>query len=266
MPKRSWLGQLQADLEHVVQYCPAVKVVLSAPCPVTALLEAVSHDRTWWKRQIRQATRMCQDDLDAWQSQQTIVVEAPTPAMPDVIQEQAAFVCPKCSARFPLRKHLGVHMARSHALVAPARMYAPGPVCITCLRFCHTLPRAQQHLRTSKACLLRACDLMPPMSLSDIREAEAADKARARMLRKGDWQLYAAAPPAIPACGPPQPTRAELRSLLQEDMPLSLLADPPQDPALVTWVRSEASFTTKEPTRTGTSSFWHDRVRKNSQC
>ena len=261
-PQRSWLGQLKQDLEHVLQYCPGVKVVLGAPCPITALLEAVEHDRTWWQRQVKKAIQICLKDLDTWK--RASPPETADPIAPSVPPAQDLFVCPLCPAAFPLRKHLGVHMARSHALVAPARLYAVTPTCVACLRYCHTLPRLQQHLKVAKPCLLRACDLMAPMTLAEVKEVEAADKAKVKALKKGDWQQYTAAPPALQALGPAQPSRAELRAYLQDDMPLTLLYDPPQDDNLVAWVRAEAGFTTKEPARTGTCSFWHHRVGQAS--
>ena len=105
---------------------------------------------------------------------------------------------------------------------------------------------------------------MPPLTLPQVREAEAAENAVRRKLKHGGWQHYAAAPPILPVFGPVQPTRSELRGYLGEDAPLSLLTDPPMDLDLVTWVRQEASYTTSEPARTGPVSFWHKRV--NALC
>ncbi|CAE7679227.1 hypothetical protein AK812_SmicGene11435 [Symbiodinium microadriaticum] len=147
-----------------------------------------------------------------------------------------------------------------HGLVAPARLYAPQPFCIACLRHFHTLPRAQAHLKSSKKCLLRASHLMPPLTITQVKEAEAEDKLLTRKLKHGNWQLFSAAPPILPVYGPVQPTREELRNFLGDEAPLSLLQDPPADLDLVTWVRREAGFTTVEPVRVKAVSFWHKRI------
>ena len=271
-PTRSWLGQLVGDLRHVGMYCQGARTVLTAPCPVRALLEAICDDHTWWQRQIRAAIRICLRDLEAWHNAHAGSTPLPAPSEPPAPSPDEAvahdpdpdadpcFACPLCDATFPLRKHLGVHLARRHGLVAPARLYAPQPFCIACLRHFHTLPRAQAHLKSSKKCLLRASHLMPPLTITQVKEAEAEDKLLTRKLKHGNWQLFSAAPPILPVYGPVQPTREELRNFLGDEAPLSLLQDPPADLDLVTWVRREAGFTTVEPVRVKAVSFWHKRI------
>ncbi|CAE7236988.1 CFDP2 [Symbiodinium sp. KB8] len=262
-PNKSWLGQLAADIQHVVLYCPGVKTIAEAPCPVRALLEAMTEDRTWWRRQIQAAIRQCLADLDTWVQQSSPA--APVRHEPSPNPEgDKPFGCPFCNVKFPLRKHLGVHLARSHGMLAPARLFMPTPVCTVCLRYFHTLPRVQRHLRGSKTCLLRASHLLSPMSLVDIKTAEAEDGGRLRKLRHGNWQVYSAAPPALSVYGPAQPTRSELRDWLAEDAPLSLLVDPPHDPSFLEWIRAEASVTTQEPPRCTAVSFWRKRVSFHS--
>ena len=239
-PTHSWLGQLHDD-------------------PVRALLEVMIDDRTWWKRQVQAAIRICLSDVDRWVQgvPPAGASAAPTASAPTELMD---FPCPFCSAQFPLRKHLGAHMARRHGMVAPARLYMPQPTCVVCLRHYHTLPRVQRHLRGSKACLLRASLLMPPMSIAEVKEVEAADVTRAKKLRRGSWQLYTAALPVLPVYGPSQPTRAELRAHLDDEAPLSLLADPPVDPGFLAWIQAEAGFTTREPQRGSSASFWQQRI------
>ena len=93
-----------------------------------------------------------------------------------------------------------------------------------------------------------------------IAEAEAAEAKRAKNLRAGHWQEYFAAPPVLPSAGPAQPTRDELRQLLDDDAPLSLLADPPANTALLCWALEEASYRTREPPRAAATCFWHRRI------
>ena len=232
-PAKSWLGQLVVDIRHVAMYCTGARTLTMAPCPIRALLDAIMDDRTWWRRQVQAAIRQCLADLDAW-AQRSVSLAVSPAASPEEGPDRP-YVCLFCEARFPLRKHLGVHYARRHGLAAPARLFMPTPTCTVCLRYFHTLPRVQRHLRGSRACLLRASELMSPMSLVDVKTAEAEDTSRAKKLRKGSWQLFSAAPPALAVFGPLQPTRPELRTYLGEDAPISLLADPPQDPNFLQW-------------------------------
>ena len=258
-PARSWLGQFEHDLRHISLYCPAARVLLAQPSPLRALVAAIQDDRSWWRRQIQTADRLCLQDLRKWHEQQ-----AATPSMPQASAAPTSvdlpFACPFCDARFLLRKHRGVHLARRHAVPSPARLFAPHPTCVACLRYYHTVARLQRHLKGSRRCLQRACQLLPPLALTSIAEVEASDTKQARGLRAGQWHTFTAAPPPLLAAGPPQPTRAELRRYLSEEAPLSLLCDPPVDLTLQCWALDEAGYHTVEPPRVEATSFWHRRV------
>ena len=164
------------------------------------------------------------------------------------------------SRRFCQRKHLGTHVARRHGLLCPARLYAHHCTCVSCLRFFHTVPRLQRHLKGSRACMERTCRLLPPLGITEVRSVEMDDIRRVRKLKAGQWEQYIAAPPPLPCHGPHQPTRPELRELLGEDAPLALLSDPGVDPAFLQWVLADISVTTVEPPRCSTTSFWHSRI------
>ncbi|CAE7798987.1 unnamed protein product [Symbiodinium sp. CCMP2456] len=258
-PGRSWLGQVLDDLRHVAQYQPSVSVLLSGNHPIHTLSETLTTDRSWWRRQVNAAIRTCLQDLQKWVANQA---QGEVPAQPAVssLEQAHEFACPFCSASFPLRKHLGVHVARRHGMPAPARLYTHHPTCVACLRHYHTVPRAQYHLKASRACMERACELLVPMSLADIKDVEAADKARVKKLRQGEWHTFQAAPPALQAFGPLQPTRLELLDYLGEEAPLTLLRRPAPDPEIIAWVHSELPKRTTEPPRTGTCSFWAHRI------
>ena len=58
---------------------------------------------------------------------------------------------------------------------SPARLFAPHPTCVACLRYYHTAARLQRHLKGSRRCLQRACQLLPPLALTSIAEVEASD-------------------------------------------------------------------------------------------
>ena len=254
---RSWLGMLQHDIRHVALYCPAAGLLLEEPSPVRALIAAVQADRSWWNRQICAAERLCLQDLQAWHDRQSVPLSKQplAPAAPDL-----PYACPFCESRFALRKHRGTHIARRHGLPSPARLFSYHPTCLVCLRFYHTLARLQRHLKGSPSCLRRTCLLAPPLDMRAIAESEAAETGSAKRLRAGQWQEYNAAPPALLSAGPAQPTRDELRQLLDDDAPLSLLADPPANTALLCWALEEASYRTREPPRATATSFWHRRI------
>ena len=260
-PDSSWLGQFIADIQHVGLYQQAARTLLSQSCPISSLITAVQDDRTWWKRQINAATKQCHQDLDAWHKERASGLLVPPSQHKEVeVTAVPAFACPFCDARFSLRKHLGTHVARRHGLPCPARLFAHHPTCVACLRYFHTMPRAQRHLKGSRKCLLRASRLLSPLSLQEIKEVEATDAKRRSKLQAGQWELYTAAPPPLQAFGPPQPTRAVLRDMLAEDSPLSLLSDPVVDPAFLCWVTGEIQLSTREPPRSDAPSFWHQRI------
>ena len=252
--ERSWMGLLRQDIQHVALYCPAAGLLLAESSPVRALIAAIQEDRTWWRKQILAAERLCLKDLQDWYAKQaasrpprSLSASEPAPELP--------FACPFCDSRFALRKHRGTHIIPS-----PARLFSFHPACLVCLRYYHTIARLQRHLKGSPSCLRRTCLLAPPMDVHAITVAEDAGNRQARNIRAGQWQEYAAAQPVLPTAGPVQPTRDEVRQLLDDDAPLSLLADPPANTALLCWAIEEASYRTREPPRTAAASFWHRRI------
>ena len=256
-PARAWLTHLEEDLQHLLQYNEGVAVLTHSDLPLRALTEAILSDRGWWRRQIAAASRAYFADLDRWHSAHLCQLSAPT-APPSPSED--AFQCPFCSSCFPLRKHLGTHVARKHGYFAPARLLAYHPTCVACLRFFHSISRLQRHLKGSRGCLLRTSLLVPPMGITEVHQVEATDRANVKKLRQGFWQLHGSVPPILQTYGPPQPSREELLSYLEDEAPLTLLGRPLRDPALEAWVQSEIPKKTSEPPRPGTCSFWAYRI------
>ena len=257
-PAKSWLGQLISDIRHVAMYCTGAKALLGERCPLTALFDAMISDRSWWKRQIASAIRQCGKDLELWHRARQANLAQPVPVI-DLVDH--AYECPFCPSSFPLRKHLSVHLARRHGLFAPARLYTHHHTCVVCLRTSQSIPQAQAHLRVSKPCLRRTWELLPPLDLCALRAVEAQDVGVKKKVKAGNWQQYRLTVPARQAHGPQQPTRAELRAFLQEDAPLTLLKDDLGDETVRQWALREISFTTAEPARQETTSFWGRRIQ-----
>ncbi|CAE7638887.1 CFDP2 [Symbiodinium sp. CCMP2592] len=257
-PARSWLAMLQGDLEYVAMYCPAVQLLLDSPCPLVALTETMLQDRTWWRRQLNAAARIYFADLERWAQGRRNTAACPLIPPPSA---DAYYRCPFCTASFPLKKHLSVHIARHHGLPAPKRLFAPHATCLACLKHFHSIPRLQNHLKSVPRCLERVHLLMPPLELSAVRAIEQADRAHQKRLKTGCWQAFDANKPVLQALGPLQPTRAELLSALGEEAPLSLLAQPPPNPAFTAWVCNDIHGRTREPPRAGTRSFWWQRIQ-----
>ncbi|CAE7234196.1 unnamed protein product, partial [Symbiodinium necroappetens] len=199
-PQHSWLGMFARDVQAVAVYCPAAQVVLDSSCSVTALVEAIQADATWWLRQVKCAIRQYGDDLEKWAGQThshstvgstTGDVEAPLPLV-----QGRPFQCRLCDASFVLRKHQALH---------------------ACLKFYHTVDRLQYHLKRSAPCLTRVVHVLPPMSPAELRAVEGADAATKRKVGKGQWQHYVAARPSAQSYGPRLPIAAERLQGLQED-------------------------------------------------
>ena len=134
------------------------------------------------------------------------------------------FQCLWCGAAFRLRKHLGVHLARTHQIFSPARHLAHGTTCVSCLKCFWTVARHQQHLRTTAACMWRTCLLVPCHSIEEMREEEGAEARIAKQLRRGAWTSCSATLPALQAQGPKPLTASEHLDLLGEEADLGLMS------------------------------------------
>ncbi|CAE7889137.1 hypothetical protein AK812_SmicGene17289 [Symbiodinium microadriaticum] len=220
----SWFGAVVNDVRHAAHYIPAAQLLLSAPCTLRALLEAVRDDGMWWTRQLKKAAKIFHADLITWASKVDTVTTADTSGEEPGVPEEASFRCSLCSAVFPLRKHLAVHEARRHGLISVTRLLSPGPTCLACMRHYDSTERAQCHLKSSHACLYRVARLIPPLSLDEVRLAEQDCKRLKRQVVHGKWELYKAPEQVQVAAGPKLLTAHERVELEGEDIPLQTLA------------------------------------------
>ena len=256
-PSTSWLQQFQLDIEAVATYVPGVQVLLSATQPVLELVESLQQEPTWWPRQIRTAISAYSGELDKWAQQQaqwsSAVAPAPTPS-----ETNGAFRCHVCDCTFRLRKHLGAHQAKAHGLYSPVRRFAPLPYCGSCMRWFHTVLRVQNHLKHSSACLVRLLHASSPMTMEQVREAEAAETTRRKKVAKGSWSHFQPAEPPLPVYGPRQPVFAEAIAGLDEDEltvgRLTRLFRP--HPADVSWLMNYVSASSTEGPRALAVDFW----------
>ena len=256
VPRTAWLTQLEGDYKVVATFVPGIRGFLSPSDPVTAIVDSLAEDPSWWLRQVRKACKAFGADLELWHTHGSTVVSVP--AQPSDASERP-FACYVCSASFRLRKHLGVHLARAHCIISPARHYAPVEYCMSCLRFYGQVPRVQMHLKQKHSCLMRCAHLFPPMSMSEVRQAERSSAEAKRKLRKGVWKDYTPPQHVTSILGPPLPTRQE-RYPEGEDTVLSDLK-PVYVPSssVISWLTEYIEGTSQEGPRQTAASFWCSR-------
>ena len=255
-PRTAWISQLEHDYKVVATFVPQVRDLIPPSTPVTAILESLAEEPTWWLRQVRKACKVFEEDLSRWSAGETVSAAETALSVPDT---DLPYRCHVCEAHFRLRKHLGVHLARAHGILSPARHYAPVEYCLSCHRFYGQVPRVQMHLKQKHSCLLRCVYLIPPMDLEQIRTAERPSVEAKRKTRKGAWKEYT--PPSYVSViqGPHLPTRQE-RYPEGEDTVLSDLKPVyTPSPSVISWITEYVAGASKEGPRTTAASFWCQR-------
>ncbi|OLP84483.1 hypothetical protein AK812_SmicGene34646 [Symbiodinium microadriaticum] len=186
-PANSWLAQLKDDVFQVCLYLPHLGSLFSVGREIFTVLDSLCDDPSWWPGQVKKAVKVFGKDLEVWHErrQRGQAVEA---SPPDV---EKPYQCGFCSARFVLRKHLCVHLSRTHAVLAPARHFAPLPFCLACHRHYGLVSRVQQHLKNSDQCMRRLVHLIDPLTPSEIREAEAPEVLARKRQKAGAWKDFA---------------------------------------------------------------------------
>ena len=276
-PRHAWLGMLLEDFQHVAQYLPEVRVIAKSPDWLGTLVHRLYDSPNWWVARVKVAVRCAVAEMQPWcDTPKGPPVPTGTPYAPSgCLQDRDGlaapatvvdlpFSCHWCDARFRLRKHLFVHLARTHQVFAPARHLAHGDTCVSCMRCFHSVPRLQQHLKRTDYCMRRTCQLVPCLSVDEVKLAEANVSRAAKQLRKGNWGAYVTALPALQALGPRQLTSRERLELSDEDLDLGLISRmffP--DPVFQAWATEFVSERSVEGPRVTSSSFWD--VRPSSQ-
>ena len=258
-PARSWLAQLQRDLETVCLYLPTVRPFLQEGCSVRAILASLQEQPGWWVKCVRQAQAAFQAYLDVWFKQ----ASAPTQPV-DLQPAFGGFKCPHCSAQFGLRRYLASHMAKKHGLLSPCRHFADRPSCIACLRHYTSVQAVHTHLRHTTACLKRAARLMPPLDVRKILVAEREEVERRKDLHRGRWERTQRRQSVLQGFGPRQPvfeerfsdeesvTLDELRRLFRpDDATLSWIDDYLAQASIIGPQTTSADFWSLRPSDSG---------------
>ena len=99
------------------------------------------------------------------------------------------------------------------------------------------------------------------MALTDILEAEAVDRLRAKDIRKGKWKVFEPAQPVVTAYGPRAPTYTEaLGDGTDESITLDRLQRQYRPSAAVlAWVNAYISGASVEGPRQEATDFWLKR-------
>ena len=121
---KSWLSQLVGDIHAVATWIQSAEALHKEPWPLQALCRQVAQCQTWWISVVRHAIKEYAADVVAWR----------TMPRAQAVPDGGAFVCRICHDTFARRSCLSVHLARRHQLYAPARHYAPGRQCVSCLK------------------------------------------------------------------------------------------------------------------------------------
>ena len=265
-PHGAWLSQLHDDVKLIMLYLPKVRGLLSLHDPVHDLLESLQTDPTWWPRQARAAEKAFLKAIGDWSLRRSDSATAQPPPAEDPAPPARdlgprPFACHKCAAAFPLRKHLGVHLARAHGVLSPSRHFAFDVYCHGCHRWYGSVRQVQQHLKQSGPCLLRVCHVLPALSVEQIRDVEGPEVAKAKQVAKGNWQAYEGYSSRTHMFGPPLPTFSERCQDLDfhsEDIPLYLLARAFRPSAqVVEWIQQHVDGRSVEGPRVSAKRFWH---------
>ena len=199
---RSWLSQLDGDIQAVAQWIRAAENLRHCSCPVHTICQQLEGSSTWWTAYIRQAVKAYAADIVKWR------------ALPKVVDipDGGSFQCHICRDTFARRSSLTVHLARKHQLFAPARHFTSGRQCVSCLKTFSTVMLAQAHLRRSRVCLQRAVWLMEPLHILDVVEIERAHKLVSRRIKHGAWQQQATVEKVQQGSGPKNVTAVDVEA------------------------------------------------------
>ena len=258
-PANSWLSQLKDDVFQVCLYLPHLRALFPAGQEIPAVLDSLCEDPSWWPGQVKRAVKVFGKDLEVWHERRSRGQAVETP--PSVVDKP--YQCGFCSASFVLRKHLCVHLSRTHAILAPARHFAPLPYCLACHRHFGLVSRVQQHLKNSDKCLRRLVHLIDPLTPSEIKEAEAPEVLARRKQKAGAWKDFAvptARPIVFWPLAPVWEERCPPAQASEEHVLISeLIPSFRPKPDNVAWIEDHLSKKSREGPRPTAFSFWESR-------
>ena len=113
-------------------------------------------------------------------------------------QSSSALCVPFLPFPFPLAQTPWRTCRQATQPAVCSRLHTFHATCVACLKDFHTIPRAQRHNKGSRDCLLlRACRLLQPLSLMELRDVELQDKQKAKRIKAGRWDLCNGPPPPV---------------------------------------------------------------------
>ena len=258
-PSQSWLGQFAVDVQAVTSLVSAPELSAGRKGPVEVVLEGLHAEPAWWLGKIKTAIRLFSEEVQAWVNMRADGLAQPSsPPVPSDDEELLPYVCEHCSARFRLRKHVAAHAAKAHGVTSPTRHYAFVPYCLACHKWYHTLSRVQYHLKRSHVCLRRVVQVIAPMTIAEVRECEADEARRHKLIKQGTWGAYRAAPPPLQAFFPrlPAASEAALGPDDEDDLLSDLVVRYRPSAQTLTWVHSWIDGASTEGPRADVKDFW----------
>ena len=105
------------------------------------------------------------------------------------------------------------------------------------------------------------CVGVSPLTVSEVREAEATDRARDKARRRGDWQAHVSTRPPLAFYGPRLPSYEDALSGLDEaEITLGRIQTLYRPSKQVQeWVQGTLDRHSTEGPRAGTNEFWVQR-------
>ena len=203
-----------------------------APPLLVALAAANSPDQGSWAKQLlgdltwmRARSRKCDSlpdpalDQDAWCSfvrafpgqwkaivHDAVASHGSAGIRPHVVRNDVLAcrtTCYECGQTFVSKAAMATHAYRRHGYQNPARKFSPGTSCECCLREFWTRVRLIHHLScSSKACLARIMDAVPPLAPEVQEELDRQDAAQCRQSNADGFHVKLALRPSVLLAGP----------------------------------------------------------------
>ena len=149
--------------------------------------------------------------LEAWEDKRDQQMVDADAGASDASDPYLPFACLECEAVCFTARGLRSHRARVHAYRHPARLYASGSYCPSCVTQFHTRPRLLVHLKYTKVkCLRQLMALRTPLDNETVIELDRADERERQRLRRIGESQWRARIPSIRLSGPPHASTPEV--------------------------------------------------------